>query len=292
MRVKITVNENANTPSAPQSSPDAAERVIPRVCTGDASRHGVQSAARGRLLPPARRGCQHGGMDADAPDIDAYIDGFPAEIAQRMRLIRAALLDAVGPDAEERMRYGIAAVMLGGRYALHYAGWKKHIGLYPVPPLAEPLDVGADPRDDLRRAAGAGDGLAERRRAVVEQILGPFAQLHDARVARAELLRGVGDLVVVQLVQLERLTEVLTHSRHRVAKILRRVAAEFDLGVGELVVRHADPLVGRHECRPRLPAEFGILCLDLRVLALASAPETGHAPILRAGGCGGPPATS
>ncbi|WDG18211.1 iron chaperone [Microbacterium sp. Clip185] len=79
-------------------------------------------------------------MDADAPDIDAYIDGFPAEIAQRMRLIRAALLDAVGPDAEERMRYGIAAVMLGGRYALHYAGWKKHIGLYPVPPLAEPLE--------------------------------------------------------------------------------------------------------------------------------------------------------
>jgi uncharacterized protein YdhG (YjbR/CyaY superfamily) len=30
--------------------------------------------------------------------------------------------------------------MLGGRYALHYAGWKKHIGLYPVPTLDEPLE--------------------------------------------------------------------------------------------------------------------------------------------------------
>ena len=44
-----------------------------------------------------------------------------------------------GP-VEEKMRYGIAAVMLGGRYALHYAGWKKHIGLYPVPSLREPLE--------------------------------------------------------------------------------------------------------------------------------------------------------
>ena len=38
------------------------------------------------------------------------------------------------------MRYGIAAVMLGGRYALHFAGWKKHIGLYPVPALPAPLE--------------------------------------------------------------------------------------------------------------------------------------------------------
>ena len=38
------------------------------------------------------------------------------------------------------MRYGIAAVMLGGRYALHFAGWRKHIGLYPVPPLPEELE--------------------------------------------------------------------------------------------------------------------------------------------------------
>lgn len=79
-------------------------------------------------------------MDDGASEIAAYIGGFPPEVAARMRLIRAALLDAVGPDAEERMRYGIAAVMLGGRYALHYAGWKTHIGLYPVPPLAEPLE--------------------------------------------------------------------------------------------------------------------------------------------------------
>ena len=39
----------------------------------------------------------------------------------------------------------LAAVMLGGRYALHYAGWKKHIGLYPVPTLPEPLEAEVAP---------------------------------------------------------------------------------------------------------------------------------------------------
>ena len=64
--------------------------------------------------------------------------------------VRAAILASV-PDAEEKIRYGMPAVMLGGRYALHFAGWKKHIGLYPVPVLAPgleervaPLRSGAD----------------------------------------------------------------------------------------------------------------------------------------------------
>ena len=70
--------------------------------------------------------------------VDEYIAGFPPEVAERLRRIRQVILAEV-PAPEEKMRYGIAAVMLGGRYALHYAGWKKHIGLYPVPTLDEPL---------------------------------------------------------------------------------------------------------------------------------------------------------
>ena len=38
------------------------------------------------------------------------------------------------------MRYGIAAVMLGGATRCTSPGWKKHIGLYPVPTLDEPLE--------------------------------------------------------------------------------------------------------------------------------------------------------
>jgi uncharacterized protein YdhG (YjbR/CyaY superfamily) len=76
--------------------------------------------------------------------VDEYIAGFPPEVSARLTRVRAEIVDAVtaasGATPEERMRYGIAAVMLGGRYALHFAGWKKHIGLYPVPLLPEPME--------------------------------------------------------------------------------------------------------------------------------------------------------
>jgi uncharacterized protein YdhG (YjbR/CyaY superfamily) len=77
--------------------------------------------------------------------VDEYIEGFPPEVGRRLQRIREVIVAAVatgsGAPPEEKMRYGIAAVMLGGRYALHFAGWKKHIGLYPVPALDEPLEA-------------------------------------------------------------------------------------------------------------------------------------------------------
>ncbi|MET0734451.1 MAG: DUF1801 domain-containing protein [Microbacterium sp.] len=72
--------------------------------------------------------------------IDEYIAGFPPEVAERLQRIRETI-EAEVPDPEERIRYGMPAVMLGGRYALHFAGWKKHIGLYPVPTLDDPLQT-------------------------------------------------------------------------------------------------------------------------------------------------------
>jgi uncharacterized protein YdhG (YjbR/CyaY superfamily) len=81
--------------------------------------------------------------------IDEYIAGFPPEVAERLSRIRAEIVEAVaaesGEQPEEKMRYGIAAVMLGGRYALHFAGWKKHIGLYPVPALPDELEAEVAP---------------------------------------------------------------------------------------------------------------------------------------------------
>ena len=44
------------------------------------------------------------------------------------------------PDPVEKIRYGMPAIMLGGRYALHFAGWKKHAGIYPVPRLDDALE--------------------------------------------------------------------------------------------------------------------------------------------------------
>lgn len=37
------------------------------------------------------------------------------------------------PDAKERISYQIAAFERNGKNIIHFAGWKKHVSLYPVP---------------------------------------------------------------------------------------------------------------------------------------------------------------
>lgn len=71
--------------------------------------------------------------------VDEYIAGFPPDVQQILESIRAAIRSEV-PDPQEKIRYGMPAVMLGGRYAVHFAAWKKHFGLYPIPALDEPLE--------------------------------------------------------------------------------------------------------------------------------------------------------
>ena len=68
---------------------------------------------------------------ADTGLIDAYIAGFPEDVQAILKRVREAIHAAI-PDGEERIRYGMPAVMLDDRYAIHFAGWKKHIGMYPI----------------------------------------------------------------------------------------------------------------------------------------------------------------
>ena len=76
---------------------------------------------------------------ASLTSVDEYIASFPPDRQAVLQGIRAAIHRGV-PDADEKIRYGMPAIMLGGRYAIHFAGWKKHIGLYPGPTFDEPLE--------------------------------------------------------------------------------------------------------------------------------------------------------
>jgi uncharacterized protein YdhG (YjbR/CyaY superfamily) len=71
--------------------------------------------------------------------VDEYIASFPPETQVVLQELRGALQAAV-PGMDETVRYGMPCVGLGGRYLLHFAGWKRHIGLYPVPVLAPELE--------------------------------------------------------------------------------------------------------------------------------------------------------
>ncbi|GAA1503916.1 uncharacterized protein YdhG (YjbR/CyaY superfamily) [Agromyces terreus] len=72
--------------------------------------------------------------------VDEYLAAFDGEAAERLAAVRAAIHEVL-PGAEEKLRYDIPAVSIRGRYWLHFAGWKQHIGLYPVPRADDELEA-------------------------------------------------------------------------------------------------------------------------------------------------------
>jgi uncharacterized protein YdhG (YjbR/CyaY superfamily) len=67
-----------------------------------------------------------------ANSIDEYIAEFPSETQTVLEEIRA-LIKASAPDATETISYAIPTFDLNGRHLVHFAGYKNHIGFYPVP---------------------------------------------------------------------------------------------------------------------------------------------------------------
>jgi uncharacterized protein YdhG (YjbR/CyaY superfamily) len=68
----------------------------------------------------------------DTNSVDDYIAGFPEHTQKQLKQIRA-VIRAAAPDAREKISYKIAGYELNGRNLVHFAGWKKHISLYPIP---------------------------------------------------------------------------------------------------------------------------------------------------------------
>jgi uncharacterized protein YdhG (YjbR/CyaY superfamily) len=64
-------------------------------------------------------------------NIDEYIATFPADIRQRLEVIRAAIR-AAAPQAREKISYQIPAYELNGNL-IYFAGYKNHTSIYPIP---------------------------------------------------------------------------------------------------------------------------------------------------------------
>lgn len=67
-----------------------------------------------------------------ASSVDEYIAGFPEETRRVLEEIRA-LIAASAPGATETISYAMPTFDLNGRHLVHFAGYEKHIGFYPVP---------------------------------------------------------------------------------------------------------------------------------------------------------------
>ena len=66
--------------------------------------------------------------------VDEYLDALPDGTRVAMETVRRSI-HAVVPGIGETISYQMPTFTLDGRPLVHVAAWKKHIGLYPLPPL-------------------------------------------------------------------------------------------------------------------------------------------------------------
>lgn len=71
-------------------------------------------------------------MNQTAPEtIDAYIAAFPNDVQAILQQVRMTIHEAA-PEAVEAIKYQIPTYVLNGNL-VSFAGYKTHIGMYPVP---------------------------------------------------------------------------------------------------------------------------------------------------------------
>jgi uncharacterized protein YdhG (YjbR/CyaY superfamily) len=72
--------------------------------------------------------------------VEEYIASFPVDVQILLREVRRTILEVV-PTAGERISYQIPTITVDGRYLIYFAGWRRHISLYPVSPADDDLDL-------------------------------------------------------------------------------------------------------------------------------------------------------
>lgn len=86
-----------------------------------------------------------------AASIDEYIAQFPAETQTALEEMRAIIRD-LAPDAVETISYAIPTFDLGGTHLVHFAGYARHVGLYPTP---SGMEAFADDLAPYKRGKGS-----------------------------------------------------------------------------------------------------------------------------------------
>lgn len=75
-------------------------------------------------------------MTADPQTVEGYFDALPEATRTALQEVRSTLHDAI-PGAQEKISYGIPTLTLRGRNVVSFAGWAKHLSIYPIPAASE-----------------------------------------------------------------------------------------------------------------------------------------------------------
>lgn len=73
-------------------------------------------------------------------NVEDYLESLDPDVRGVLEEVRAAIHAAV-PEGVDAISYNIPTLMIGDRRIVHYAGWKKHVSLYPAP---DDLDLQAE----------------------------------------------------------------------------------------------------------------------------------------------------
>lgn len=76
--------------------------------------------------------------------VDDYISNLPADRREVTEQVRATIQSAI-PGATETISYQMPTFELAGRRVVHFAAWKKHLALYPIPSGDEELTNALEP---------------------------------------------------------------------------------------------------------------------------------------------------
>jgi uncharacterized protein YdhG (YjbR/CyaY superfamily) len=81
--------------------------------------------------------------------IDDYIASYPKDVQVILEKVRKSLRKVL-PKADEKIKYGMPALMLNERHAVYFAAWKRHIGIYPIYRSEDPIEEELAPYRDAK----------------------------------------------------------------------------------------------------------------------------------------------
>jgi len=112
-------------------------------------------------------------MTTQTLPVDEYIAGFPADVQSILQTFRSTIHGVV-PGSGEKISYKMPTITMDGKALLYFAGWKHHVGMYPVPRFDDELEPEVAPyrasKDTVRFPLESGVPVDLVERVVAEMV--------------------------------------------------------------------------------------------------------------------------